>query len=499
MRRTRVAKVCLAIVVSVVVTLSVSTMAGAASDAPLLDAVRVGDASRVQALVENHVDVNAGDSDGTTALHWAAHRGDIDIVHLLISAGADADVANRFGSTPLALASESGSSAAVDALLAAGADPDGAGPEGETALMTAARTGRVAVVRALLDRGADPNATERWRGQTALMWAAAESNIEAAEALIAGGAEIGARSSNGFSALMFAVRAGRLETVRSLLDAGAPVNSALDDGTSALVLATKNAHYDVGVLLLRAGADPNADDQGWTALHEIKWARRPNLGFNNPPPLTTGTVTDVEFVRALVAHGAFLDARQTKEPLNKYRNVLNRTGSTPFLLAAKAADLEMMRLLVELGADPLLPNEDGTNPLMVAAGVGIWAVGESPGTNEEALEAVKFALALGGDITTVDDNGDTAMHGATIRSSEPLIRFLLANGAEIDAVNAKGWTPLRMAKGIFYSNTGKRFPEMETLLLELGANEALAAGPDNTIEWSAGDVELDQADARDSR
>ena len=110
----------------------------------------------------------------------------------------------------------------------------------------------------------------------------------------------------------------------------------------------------------------------------------------------------------------------------------------------------MMRLLVELGADPQLPNEDGTTPLMVAAGVGIWAVGESPGTNEEAFAATQYALALGGDVTTIDDNGDTALHGAVIRGSEPLVRFLLEQGAELEATNEKGWTPLRIAKGVFY-------------------------------------------------
>ena len=65
----------------------------------------------------------------------------------------------------------------------------------------------------------------------------------------------------------------------------------------------------------------------------------------------------------------------------------------------------------------------------------------------------------------------------------------LSGGAEIDAVNELGWTPLRMAKGIFYSNTGKRFPEMEALLLELGADDTLATGPDNTIDWAADGAE----------
>ena len=150
-------------------------------------------------------------------------------------------------------------------------------------------------------------------------------------------------------------------------------------------------------------------------------------------------------------------------------NVLNRVGATPFLLAAKAVDAELMRLLVRLGADPLLPNEDGTTGLMVAAGVGIWAVGESPGTNEEALEAVRLMLELGDVVTTIDANGDTALHGAVIRGSEPLVRFLVEQGADLEAVNEKDWTPLTMAEGVFYSNTGKRWPEIEKLLLELGA------------------------------
>ena len=462
--------------------------AAAAVDLPLIDALRAGDAGRARALIADGVDVDGRDGDGTTALHWAALHDDVETAQALIAAGARVEAANRFDSTPLALAAENGSAAFIELLLDAGADPDAATPEGETALLTVARTGRADAVRLLLDRGADPNRAEGWRGQTALMWAAAEDNLAAAEALLAGGADVHERSTGGFSPLTFAVRAGYLDMTRLLVEAGASPEETLFDGTSALVLATRNGHYELGAYLLDAGADPNADDQGWTALHEIKWTRRPNLGFNNPPPLVTGATSDLEFVRTLAAHGADLDARMTKEPNNRYRNVLNRIGSTPFLLAAKAADVELMRLLVELGADPLLPNEDGTTPLMVAAGVGIWAVGESPGTNEEALAAVRYALALGGGVTTVDDNGDTALHGAVLRGSEPLVRFLLDRGADLEAANEKGWTPYRIAKGVFYSNTGKRWPEMEKLLLELGADPASATGADNTIsDWSVED------------
>ena len=128
----------------------------------------------------------------------------------------------------------------------------------------------------------------------------------------------------------------------------------------------------------------------------------------------------------------------------------------------------------------------------MAAGVGIWAVGESPGTNQAAFDAVKYAFELGGDVTTIDDNGDTALHGAIIRGSESLVRFLLDQGAELDAMNEKGWTPLRIARGVFYSNTGKRWPEMETLLLDLGADESLVSGADNTIsDWTVEEPEAE--------
>ena len=464
-------------------------VAAAAVDLPLIDAVRAGDIERARALIADGVDVDTSDGDGTTALHWAALNDDVSAAQALIAAGAQVEASNRFGATPLALAAENGSPAFLVLLLDAGADPNAALPEGETALMTVSRTGRADAARLLLDRGADPNRAEGWRGQTALMWASAENNLAAAETLLAGGADVHARSTGGFSPLMFAVRAGYLDMTRLFIEAGASAEETLFDGTSALVLATKNGHYELGAYLLDAGADPDADDQGWTALHEVKWTRRPNLGFNNPPPIVTGSMSDLEFIRKLAAHGADLNARMTKEPQNRYRNVLNRIGSTPFLLAAKAADIEMMRLLVELGADPQLPNEDGTSPLMVAAGVGIWAVGESPGTNDEAIEAVQYALELGGDVTTIDDNGDTALHGAIIRGSEPLVRFLLDQGADIEATNEKGWTPYRIAKGVFYSNTGKRWAEMETLLLELGADPSSATGADNTIsDWSIDDL-----------
>ncbi|MCY3842256.1 MAG: ankyrin repeat domain-containing protein [Acidobacteria bacterium] len=418
-------------------------------------------------------------ADDATALHRAAHRGDTTAVERLLASGADADASTRLGVTPLALAAGGGHPPVVRVLLAAGADPLRPSRNGETPLMAAARTGAVESVELLLLHGAgvDVDAREGWRGQTALMWAAAEGHAAVVVSLATAGAEVDDRSDGGFTPLAFAVRAGHANAVAALLDAGAGIDLALPDGTSPLHLAVLNARYDVAVELLERGADPTADGPGWTALHQLVWTRRPNRHYNNPAAFPTGTTTDLELARALVAHGADVNARQRAEPRDGYRNMLNRHGATPFLLAAKAVDLEMMLLLLDLGADPHLANEDGTTPLLVAAGVGIWSSSESPGSAAEALEAVELLLGLGNAVAAVDDNGDAALHGAVMRGSQELVLYLLEHGAALDPVNERGWTPLTIAQGVFYANLGRRWPEMEALLVELGATSPTAPEP----------------------
>ena len=418
-------------------------------------------------------------ADDATPLHRAAHEGDAFAVGLLLGTGGEVDAATRHGVTPLALASARGHAAVVETLLDGGADPNRASPQGETPLMVAARTGVLDSVEALLRHGAGArvDAREEWRGQTALMWAAAEGHAPVVAPLVAAGADVDARSDGGFTPLAFAVRAGHGGTVEALVKAGADVGLALPDGTSPLHLAVINAHYEVALQLLEHGADPAAAEPGWTPLHQLVWTRRPNRHYNNPAAFPTGTVTDLELARALVAHGADVDARQTAEPRDGYRNMLNRSGATPFLLAAKAVDLDMMRLLLKMGAEPLVANEDGTTALLVAAGVGIWSSSESPGSAGEALEAVKLMVELGDSVSTVDDNGDAVLHGAVMRGSPELVLYLLEHGAALDPVNERGWTPLTIAQGIFYANLGRRWPDMEALLIGLGATSPTTPEP----------------------
>ncbi len=454
--------------------LLVATGQASSPTSPLADAVEIADHAKVHALIKRHANVDLPQVDGMTALHWASRLDDLEIAKLLLKAGANAQTSNRYGVTPLSIACANGSGDLVQILLAAGADPNTTLPGGETVLMTAARTGKVGPVEALLTRGATVDAKEQ-RGQTALMWAAAEGHAAVVQRLIAAGADFRTPlPESGFTPLFFAAREGRVEVARALVKAGADVNEAMRPrqsggknprkGMSPLLLAVENGHFELAVALLEAGADPNDQRSGFTALHALTWVRKPNRGDGDdgdPAPIGSGNLSSLQLVRQLVKHGAEVNSRLQTGKSGK--GILSRKGASPFLLAAVTADAAYMRLLVELGADPLLPNAEKCTPLMAAAGVGTIAPTEEAGTEPEVIEAVELALSLGADINAVDDNGETAMHGAAYKSLPKVVQLLAAKGASVsiwNRTNKWGWTPWRIAEG---HRVGNFKPSAETL------------------------------------
>ena len=472
--------------------------AAARRDAPLIAAVKAADVDAVRSLiVDRGVDVNQAAPDGATALHWAVHRNDAVLVDLLLAAGAGVSTANRYGVQPISLAAENGDAGILEALLAAGADPNAALPGGETVLMTAARTGDAEAVRVLLVRGADPNLRDGFRGQTALMWAAARNNAGAAHALAELGADVRAKTGTaaraplgnrlfyappptGFTALLFAARGGHVEAVRVLLAAGADVNDTLSDGQSALVVAVANANWELAGYLLDRGADPNLAGAGWNALHQLVRTRRMNTGFGFPGPIPSGSVDSIDVLKKMIAAGGDVNARMTVNGMKDgQRNRLNRLGATPFFLAAKVTDTEALRVLVDAGADATIPNADGTTPLMVAAGVAIWNPGEDggslPGQEDEVLEAVKMCVELGNEVNAANYRGMTALHGAAFRGANGVVEYLVAQGADLDARTALGYSPLAVADGFSYSDFYKAQKHTAALLRELMADRGIPA------------------------
>ena len=411
--------------------------------------------------------------DGMTALHWAVYWKHAATIKHLIEADFDVNATTHYEVTPLSIACVGGHGEAVNLLLNAGAEANHLRPGKETPLMTAARTGDADCVRYLIEAGAELDAREQ-RGQTALMWAAAEGNVEAVDLLLQAGADPAIQLRSGFTALLFAARQGKRAVVQRLLEAGVDVNLAMQPanrsgrnprkGMSALLLAVESGHFQLAIDLVRAGADPNDQRSGFAPLHAVTWVRKTKRGDNvdgDPPPRGSGNLTSLAFVREIVGLGADLDLRLQRGSAGRAK--LNPKGASPFLLAAHTADLPLMNLLEELGADLEATNSDGCTPLMAAAGVGVTAVGEYPGSVPEVIEAIQWLVDRGADVNAVDNNRETAMHGACYRTYPEVVDLLSKLGADPavwDHQNRFGWTPLMIAQG---KRPGSVKPSPETI------------------------------------
>jgi ankyrin repeat protein len=468
--------------------LTVSALA--APPSTLAEAAERQDQASLREFLKTGAAVDAAQADGTTALHWAAYHDDAETAALLIKAGANVNAINLYGVSPLVEACKNGSAAMVKLLLDAGADVNATLKGGETVLMLAARSGDAEAVQMLLVRHADPNARERL-GQTALMWAAAEGHTAVVHALLKAGAGLNATIESGFTPFFFAVREGRLDAVRALLAAGADVNAMLrkpaeDPGprptsggrTTALALAVQNAHFELAIALTDAGADPNDQRTGFTPLHMLPGVRKPDSSdtSDGATPNGAGKLSSLQFVREIVKRGANvnlqLPASAPRVPATSSR--IAPGGATPLLFAADRSDVPLMRLLVELGADPLLSTIGNTTPLMAAAGVGTKEAPEEAGEESEALEAVTMLLDLGADVNAADRNGDTAMHGAAYNQYPRVVELLARRGADPNIwskPNRNGLTPLFIAEG--YVSDGLR-PDPPTI--EAVTKLMLAAG-----------------------
>ena len=436
----------------------------AAGDSPLVAAIRHRDARAVQALLKQGANPNTPQGDGSTPLFWAAQVDDVSLADLLIRAGAKAAAANDTGFTALHVACTNRSAAMVQRLLAAGANPNAASLNGETVLMTCARTGNADAVKALLVRGARVNDKEKAHDQTALMWASAQGHSAVVKLLTEANADVQARSRSysqtvvnedtqrtgreelnydvqkgGSTALLLAARNGDAESARALLDAGANPNDAMPDGMSALVLAAHSGRSAVGQLLLDRGADANAFGTGYTVLHAAILK------------------SDVALVKALLAHGANPNVKMTKgTPLRRETTDFNLpqtlVGTPPYLLAARFLEPEIVRLLAAGGADVKATTANGTNALMLAAGMGLNRGGSRRGiapTNfghpepeSLVLATVKAALESDRDPNAANQAGDTALHAAAQAGFNTVIQYLVDNGAQVNAKNKRGQTPL---------------------------------------------------------
>lgn len=487
----------------------------AGPDLRLVTAAQERNLTGLKALISEGADVNTRRADGATALFWAVHWDDAEAIDVLLRAHAAVNTADDHGVTPLDLACENGNAAMVKKLLAAGADAKHVQSNGVTPLATAARTGNVAIVEMLLARGADVNASIPGNGQTPLMWATAERHLDVMRALVTAGANVHAQSKIGFTPLLFAARNGDIDAAKILIAAGVDVNEPGSDGTHALPLAILSAHDDFALFLLDQKADPNGTMAGVSAIHAAagavdmwirEWYRERGVDYARSAPDISAT-RRVALLKALVAHGVDVNARIASpagvqgwltlkrgafEPFSVGTGDLRGAtalwvatfdvhggvyrGSSAMDTSEKSNKSEIVRTLLEVGADPNLTTEDKTTPLMAAAGLGhgTYLPGQKRGARtEDAEAAVKFLVEAGVNVNTTNEAGFTALHGAAFKGLNEVVEYLVSKGANINAQDFMKRTAYRMAEGSKQTFQFQEWPETAQLLKQLGADTSL--------------------------
>ena len=512
-----------------------------------------GDADLAELLLEAGADASAANRNGSTPMWLAASQGDATMIETLLEGGADAKEELPLGRRPLMLAARAGSVDAVRVLLDDGADPNASENErGTTALMHAADQGHADVMAVLIEHGADVaagSAPVSRDGRTAALGKSGDpreavrrqviavlceqespdlSTLNALTALSsgstedallanAGGPDIAAddpcsnqregiiftgggrnrdeREPDGgeLTPLVYAARAGSIDAARVLLEAGADVNQVTRYGWSALLAATQNRNYQIGKFLIEHGADVNiANKGGWTPLYLATDNRNLEGGDY---PTRTPDMDHLAYIRLLLDAGADPNARmiESTETRTVFTNQwLDEEGATAFLRASQSGDVELMRLLLEHGADPHINTELGVTPLAVTAGIG-WVEGiTSEWSTEQTVEAVKMLLELGIDPNFQADTGRVALHGAAHKGATEVVRILVAAGAQMDIrdfgntdnrgspeLAAHTWVPIDYADGLVRVGVQSAIPHPETaeVLRELMEEAGLEAPP----------------------
>jgi ankyrin repeat protein len=494
-------------------------------DLRLVSAAADQDKAAVRTLLKQGVNVNTARADGATALLFAAHWDDLETVDLLLKAGAKVNATDDHGVTPLARAAENASSKMVERLLKANADPNLAQMSGMTPLMIAAHTGSLEVVKSLIARGANVNATTTETRSSALMWAVAEPHPEIAKVLIEGRADVRAASNKGFTPLMFAAKNGDIEMAKMLIAAGVKVNDTADDGAHVLPYSIVSGQPAFAKFLLEQGADPNGEMGGVRALHTAAggvdtwlgdWYRRHGSGSYLGGFVGAGRnispADRTDLVKALVAKGADVNAPiGTSAMLMSYIGYPKKgafepfacgtgdlRGATALWVAAYTANggvggfggdgggnidpmraetsVDVIRALLDAGANQKIATVDGTTPFMAAAGLGRATF--TPGKPRAARsvtaeEAVKVLFEAGAEINRVNEADFNALHGAAMRGLNEVIKYLVDNGADINARDFRGRTAYRLAEGSKQSFQFQAWPETAEYIKSLGANTRL--------------------------
>ena len=395
-----------------------------------------------------------------TLLHVTARFGSTSMVELLTAKGADVSVEDGDGLTPLWYARNGGHVEIVELLLKRGARDD-APP---TALFAAARAGNAETVNMLIERGADVNATDDWN-RTPLYLAAARGHTAVTELLLNSGANPNVRSDTSETTALIAATDNRHDDIASLLVANdADIDAKGKDGQTALHCAARQNNVAIGRMLLAAGAEREARCQGGET--PLAWAAYQGRA---------------EFAKLLIEHGADIEAplpdRQTT-PL--WHAVSQGHIDTAKVLLAGGAKTDTNlsgRTLVHVA---MQRNHSDMVRVLLREGVKVASIRKAAYFGD--LDTVRILVREGG-ANAKDDAGYTPLHCALCGGHEEIVRFLLSEGADVNAKTTDGLTPLCFA----------RTADAAALLLAASANPN---GSPTTSGHTALHAAIDRGDVR---
>jgi ankyrin repeat protein len=476
----------------------------------LLWAAYNGDAELVEKLIAAGADVHARNEFGTFALAEAAIIGAAPVIQRLLAAGAEVDATNPEGETPLMAVARTGNVAAATLLLEAGASVNATEEwGGQSALMWAAAQGHPAMIKLLVEHGAAVDArsvVRQWERKVIKEPRPKDMN------------------QGGFTPLLYAAREGCIECAKELVAGGADIDLPDPHRVTPLNMALLNLHYDLAAYLIDAGANLEKWDlYGRAPLYLA-------ADTNTLPVMGNGAMvvlpsmdklTGLDIAAKLLEAGANPNIQLKRRP--PYRNVpqdrggdsILSMGATALLRAARAGDAPMVELLLQHGALVDLSSNQGVTPLMAAAGLeyGLRVTRGRNRTDEGVLATMRLLLDAGADINArmlMEPRGEaaahllvieqrlsdfsydyrgrqvpslrakphrTALHGAAMKGFNTIVEFLAANGADLNAKDANGRTPLDLAMGRYEENFLRQAAEPHVETVELIQKLLAASAP----------------------
>lgn len=383
----------------------------ATSYASIADAARKQDWAAVQAMAQQKGDLNAVSSDGSTALHFAVNAGQAAVVQALLTAGADTTKRNLAGVAPLHLAILDGETAIAKLLLAKGADARIKDEASETLLMLAARHGDGEMAAALIAAGAELNYVEPNFGQ---------------------------------DALMIAVRSGKPSVVGALIKAGAVLDHQTPPGPEPAWREPGAGGGSTGEGMIRSGVPPEGQRAAGTGkASALLYAARDG---------------QVESARLLVKAGAKLE-------------LADYNGIAALVMAIGNDHHDIAQLLIEAGANVNAVDWYGRSPLWVAVESRNRDVSSVTATSngvdrDAALRTITTLVEKGANLNAriqhfpprmnghtfnlsyVPTVGETPFYRAALNNDLPVMKLLLARGADPKIATFNGTTPLAAAAGV---------------------------------------------------